>query len=115
MIHKIEIKRPIVTRSRSLKIASAKEELKRTIAPIGGVISGVGDACVIIRFNHKTGNGIKTEMLSFNILNDCFKVNYCNFHPYGKQTYFKKHYGNDKVILNAVESYLRSKGATYIL
>ena len=115
MIYQLEVRRPIITRSRALKIASAKEDLKKAIAPIGGVISGVGDACVIIRFNHKTSTENKTEMLGFEILNDCFKVKYCNFHPYGKQTYFKKHYGNNNTILNAVESYLRSKGATYVL
>lgn len=105
MIHKLETKRSIVTRSRSLKIAAAKEELMRAIAPIRGVIFSEGDASIVIKVNRKTSKNGRTEKMSFMILNDCFKVNY----------YFKLYYGNNNVISNAIESYLRSKGATYVL
>lgn len=115
MVYFSQVVRTPITRSRSLNIAKKEEELKKALSEIGAKIAGKGDACVIIKLEYKSPSGkVFTEMIPFKIFKNKFVIVYCNFHPYGKQVYFKKHYSQDKKLLNTIESYLRSKGATYI-
>ena len=115
MVYFHQVVRTPITRSRSLNISKKEEELKKALSEIGAKIAGKGEACVIIKLEYKSPSGkVFTEMIPFVVFNNNFVIKYCNFHPYGKQVYFKKHYSQDKRLLNTIESYLRSKGTTYI-
>ena len=115
MVSSIKITRTPITRSRSLNIAKKEEELRKALSDIGAKIAAKGEACVIVKLEYKSSSGkVITEMIPFDLFNNTFFVRYCNFHPYGKQVYFKRHYGQNKELLIIIESYLRSKGATYV-
>lgn len=114
MIYFASVSRTPITRARALRIAENEKIVKNLLNEIGGHIAGIGEASIIVKFEFKTPSG-KTivEMLPFELYHNALRVRYSNFFPYGRQTYLKKHYGSDQRLLNIIESYLRSKGATY--
>lgn len=101
----------IVTRSYSKTIEHKEQQMKEILAEFGGRICHKQKGGVYIMFDHISPKDHKIirEILPFKIIKDKFVVNYCNWHPYGKQKYFKAHYGNNQTILNAIEEYLRAE------
>jgi hypothetical protein len=102
----------IVTRSYSKTPEYKEQQMKDILSEFGGRIFYRENKGVGIIFDHvspKNPNKPIREILPFKLINDRFVVNYCDFHPYGKQKYFKAHYSNNKLILNAIEEYLRSQ------
>ena len=102
----------IVTRSYSKTPEYKEQQMKDILSEFGGRIFDKYHNTVYISFNHvspKNPNKPIREILPFKLIKDKFVVNYCDFHPYGKQKYFKANYSNNKLILNSIEEYLRSQ------
>ena len=102
-----------MTRSQTAKkalIVSKEEEMNRMLESINCSFSGHGKGLVNISFTY---NGSE-EIVSFKLIDGKFKVQYCNFFPYGYPKHFKQIHGKNTELFNAIESYMRVKGENFV-
>jgi hypothetical protein len=106
-----------MTRSQTAKkalIASTEQTMKDLLAANNCGIAGQGQGLVILSFKHSAYGRETKDMITFKLIGGKFKIEYCDFHPYGYPKYFKKIHGNNIELINAVEAYLRSKGENFV-
>ena len=107
----------VMTRSQTAKkalIASKEEEMERMLESINCNFSAHGKGLVMVSFNHKVNEKKIKEFVSFKLIDGNFKVEYCNFFPYGYPKYFKQIHGKNTELFNAIEAYLKSRGENFV-
>ena len=109
---------PIVTRSVSMRnqtIQTKKEEMDAMLSSIGAVFSGYGQGYLMIRFKYQRNplDSPQDEYITFKLIDNKFRVQYCDFFPYGYPTNFKRIHNNNTRLMNSIEEYLRAKGENF--
>jgi hypothetical protein len=107
----------VMTRSQTAKkvlIESTEQTMKDLLAANNCGLAGHGQGLVMLSFKHSAYGRETKDMITFKLIDGKFKIEYCNFHPYGYPKYFKKIHGNNIELINAVEAYLRSRGENFV-
>ncbi len=107
----------VMTRSQTAKkalIESSEQTMKALLAANNCNLAGYGQGLVMLRFKHSAYGRETKDIVTFKLIDGKFKIQYCDFHPYGYPKYFKKIHGDNMELFNAVEAYLRSKGENFV-
>lgn len=107
----------IMTRSQTAKkalIESSEQTIKALLVANNCCLAGYGQGLVMLSFKHSAYGRETKDMVTFKLVDGKFKVQYCDFFPYGYPKYFKKIHGDNIELFNAVEGYLRSKGENFV-
>ena len=107
----------VMTRSQTAKkalVESAEQKMKSMLAANNCNLAGIGQGLVMLSFKHSAYGRETKDMVTFKLIDGKFKIQYCDFFPYGYPKYFKKIHGNNIELFNAIEAYLRSKGENFV-
>ena len=107
----------VMTRSQTAKkalVESAEQKMKTLLAANNCGIAGIGQGLLMISFKHSAYGRETKDMVTFKLIDGKFKIQYCDFFPYGYPKYFKKIHGDNMELFNAVEAYLISKGENFV-
>lgn len=107
----------VMTRSQTAKkalIESAEQKMKSLLAANNCNLAGIGQGLVMLSFKHSAYGRETKDMVTFKLIDGKFKIQYCDFFPYGYPKYFKKIHGDNIELFNAIEAYLRSKGENFV-
>lgn len=108
---------PIMTRSQTAKkalVESTEQTMKTLLAANNCNLAGHGQGLVMLSFKHSAYGRETKDMVTFKLIDGKFKIQYCDFFPYGYPKYFKKIHGDNIELFNAIEAYLRSKGENFV-